>query len=234
MRKILNTLLIAACPFTFALAQTSQTVPGSGQNEKMVDHIIGVQLNGLINQVFNFSNTTQASSVNPYLFTYNVNSRKTGWGIRVGVGYNYNSSSTNDNINVVTTKLNDLHARLGIEKRFQLSGNWSAGVGLDFVYNANNDNTNAQTISSDTITTNTKTVYSNYGGGAMGWLRYNLTKNLVIGTETSFYYTTGYQKITYTFKESSNPNTTAPSVSDNKLSQGTMNMPIVFYLAVKF
>lgn len=226
------------CILTTAILLAGYTCPVFAQNNdaastgKQYEHVIGVQINGLINQVFNFSNTTPAANANPYLLTYNITSVKSGWGLRVGIGYNYNSSSTNDNINFTTTKLNDIHARIGIEKRFKLEGKWSAGAGLDFVYNSNDDNTNTETFQIDTVTTNTKTTVSSYGGGIMGWLRYSITKNLTLGTETSFYYVTGNQKNNYSTTE--NKIVIPPTQTSNNLSTGTISLPIVFYLAVKF
>ena len=205
------------------------------KKEKLFDHSIGIQVNDLIRQVFNFNNTSTNTNTNPFLLTYTINTTKTGWGIRIGTGYNYNSATTNDGINKKTTDINDLQLRLGIEKSFKLAGNWSAGAGIDGVYNTNNDNTKALTISFDTITVNTKTVLSTYGGGAMAWLRYNFTKNILIGTEANFYYLTGYQTITTTTKYSSSPTyNPTPDKNDNKISNGTISLPIVFYAIVKF
>ncbi len=233
MKKTLATAMLVAGCISMSFAQAPDLSP-SAPKEKLCDQFLGVQVNGLIRQVFNFNNSTAATEVNPYLLTYNINSRKTGWGLRASIGYNYNSSGTNDGITTRTSKLNDLHFRLGVEKSFKLSEKWSAGAGIDLIYNYNDDNTSASTISFDTVTTNTKTTISSYGGGAMGWLRYNLTKNITIGTESSFYVTTGNQKITVETIVAHNPNNTPPTDSDNKVSFGTISLPVVFYLSVKF
>ncbi len=192
MKKItLSVILFMGC-LTSSFAQTpdaSQTNKGAGY-----DQFIGVQINGLIRQVFNFNNSTAPTNVNPYLLTYNINSKKTGWGIRAGIGYNYTSTSNNDGITSTTTKLNDLQFRLGVEKAFKLSDKFTAGAGIDLLLNTNNDNTSNTVSSGDTTTTTTKTVISSYGGGPVGWLRYNVTERILIGTEASFYYLTGVQK----------------------------------------
>jgi hypothetical protein len=204
--------------------------------EMAIEHTFGVQINGLINQVLNFSNTTQTTSTNPYLFTYNINSIKSGWGLRCGLGYVYNASGTNDGVTTRTTNINDIHARLGIEKKFKLSEKWSSGVGLDFVYNNNSDNSSAKTVSFDTVTTKTKTTVSNIGGGAMAWLRYNITKNIQIGTETSLNYTTGTQKIWVQNTSNFGGVITQPDPTEtnDKQSNASINLPIVFYLSVRF
>ena len=59
----------------------------------------------------------------------------------------------------------------------------------------------------------------------------------MIGTEASFYYTTGKTKMTTDFTD--NPfggggATTTETVSNPTLSNGTFSSPIVFYLSVKF
>ncbi len=237
MKKHLISAILLTGIASTSFAQSGdvmQATATTNKGDKMFEHQVGVQINGLINQVFNFSNTTPATSTNPYLLTYNINSVKSGWGLRVGLGYTYGANSTNNGVNTNTSNINDGHFRLGIEKRFKLADNWTAGAGADFVYNTNNDNTTATTIAFDTVTTTTKTVVSSYGGGVMAWLRYNVTKNLTIGTETSFYYTTGKQKITIDINSTNSTTLQPPSVTDNKVSNGAIALPIVFYLAVKF
>lgn len=237
MKKIsLAAILFIGCLET-SFAQTNDAPAASGKKECPVEQFVGVQMNGLIRQVFNFNNSTSSTEVNPYLLTYDIVSKKSGWGIRVGAGYSYNSSSNDDGITASTSKINDLHIRLGIEKGFKLTNRWDAGVGLDAVYNNNNDNTSSMVRSSDTVTTTNKTVGSSYGGGPVGWLVFNLTERLQIGTEASFYYTTGQQKNTVDI--TTNPFggggiTTVETTSKPTITQGTFESPIVFYLIVKF
>ena len=141
----------------------NDAAPLDNKQPLQVDQYVGVQLNGLIRQVFNFNNSTASTTVSPYLLTYNINSRNSGWGLRIGVGYSYNSTATDDGITATTTRINDLQLRLGIEKAFKLSEKWSAGIGIDGVFNTNNDNTTNITKSAasfsapgDTTTTTTK------------------------------------------------------------------------------
>ena len=239
MRKIsLAVILFLGC-LQNSFAQTDDASASAGKHEKQCDQYIGVQLNGLIRQVFNFNSSTTSTVVNPYLLTYNINSRKTGWGLRAGIGYNYNSTSSDDGITATTTKVNDLQVRIGIEKAFTLSDKWSAGAGLDGVYNNNNDNTTNMVRSGDTVTTTTKTVGSSYGGGPMAWLRYNITPRILIGTEASFYYVTGKTKNTVDvtdvpFGGGGGGITTTETTSNPKVSQGVFSSPVVFYISVKF
>ncbi len=235
MRKpFLFAILLSGCIVT-SYAQTEPVGPPA-KKEKKTDQYIGVQLNGLIRQVFNFNSSSTSPVTNPYLLTYNISSRATHWGFRAGLGYNYNSTWNNDGITERTTKINDVALRVGVEKSFALSDKWSAGVGGDLLLNLNDDNTNTIIHSFDTVYTDTKTKITSYGFGAMGWLRYHITERISIGTEASFYYTTGSQENTVTVTEifgGSFPNITTTS-SKPTVSQANINLPIVFYLAVKF
>ena len=238
---LLAAFLFMGCSYN-SFAQTDTNPPADMKTEKLFDHSVGVQLNGLIRQVFNFNNSTTTTVLNPYLLTYNINHTKTGFGLRFGAGYNYNSMSTNDGITATTNKINDLQFRIGIEKAFKLSHKWSAGAGIDFVYNTNNDDTKTSVTSFDTTSTETKSVGSSYGGGPMAWLRYHVTDKVLIGTEASFYYTTATQKNTIDVVTSSTSNVppfnpiinTTETVTKPNTAQGVFSSPMVFYLIVKF
>ena len=238
MKKIsLVAILFIGCTLN-SFAQTDNTAPA--KEDKVTEQFIGVQLNGLIRQVFNFNNSTASTSVNPYLLTYNINFKKSGWGLRVGVGYNYTSTSSDDGITATANSMNDLQARLGIEKAFKLSDHWSAGAGLDAVLNTNNDNTSSTVHSTDTVTTANKSVGTGIGGGPMAWLRYAITSHILIGTEASFYYVSTSQKNTVTITDrtfdpfGNSIITTTETTSKPKTAQGTFNSPIVFYISIKF
>src|ERR1044072_4368347 len=220
-----------------SFAQT-ETTSASISKDKKFQHTVGVQLNELIRQGFNFSNTASTNN-NPFLVTYSINSVKSGWGGRVGFGYEYQSVTTDDGVTMKTSNLNDLHARLGIEKKFNLSPKWSAGVGLDGVVNYNNDYTKSVIRSFDTVTTVTTSKITTYGGGPMMWLRYHITSKVLIGTESSYYYTTGSQKddIAITQRDfnggGSELKTTFTSV-DDKRTEGKISVPVAFFLIVQF
>ncbi len=231
-KKLILAILLLGC-MESCIAQTNINDTG-----KTFEHNISVQMNELIRQVFNFNNSATTSNANPYLVTYNINLKKTGWGLRVGVGYNYTSGTTDDGITKTTSNLNDLNFRFGIEKRFILSDKWSAGAGIDGVVQLNDDKTVAFVRQFDTTTTTTKSNITTTGAGPMAWLRYHVTKNIVIGTEASFYYTSGKQKNS-TDISTVNPNTFPPvqtsSTSSNPtVTNGSFSLPVVFYLGVRF
>lgn len=230
--------LIAGCT-QFANAQTETVV--DVKKEKTHNHYVGVQLNSLIRQVINFNNNTSTTPVNPYMLIYSVNSVKTGWGLRAGAGYHYNSSNVKDGVTETDAKINSLQLRVGIEKRFELSRKWTAGAGLDAVISYDDANTNAVIHSFDTTITLTKTKLPAYGGGAMGWLRYNISDRILVGTEASFYYVAGTEdrEIKVTKKKQSNTppfnvsTTTTITNSKPKFSDGSFKSPVVFFLIIR-
>lgn len=133
-----------------------------------------------------------------------------------------------------------LQARLGAEKAFRLSNKWTAGVGIDGLYNMDNNYTRSVTRGFDTTTTVTDSDISSFGGGAMGWVRYNITDNIQLGTEASFYYVTGdqTQSISITRRVNSGIgggswSTTVTKV-DNQVSEGLFRMPVALYLIIRF
>src|ERR1700730_2314622 len=60
------------------------------------NYYVGVQINGLINQVFGGNTNSTLINQNPYLFTFSEISKKTGWGFRAGLGMQA-GTSTNAN-----------------------------------------------------------------------------------------------------------------------------------------
>ncbi|MBA3829053.1 MAG: hypothetical protein H0X33_08965 [Taibaiella sp.] len=227
-----KTLLAILC-FAFASSAFAQDALPPQTPVKKVDQYIGVQINQLIRQVFNFNNTA-STVINPYLLTYSLTSIRTGWGFHVGLGYNYNSSTTADGISTLVSKINDMQLRIGVEKRFLLSNAWETGAGLDLLYNINDDKTTSTINDFSGISTTTTTTTANtFGGGGMGWLRYHITPHILVGTEVSLYYTTGEQKQTIEIQNGGFGGG-IPTNTDNKVSQGTINLPVAFFLLVKF
>ena len=227
--------MVAVTLFTaqVSYAQTADSVT----KQKRYTHQVGVQINELFRQLFNFNGT--AVNTNPYLFTYSINSLRTGWGLRMGLGYNYQSFTTDDGITRKTTDLNDLQARLGGEKMFTLSNKWSTGIGLDAVVNHNDDYTKSVLRSFDTVTTVTTSKVTSWGGGPMGWIRYHLTSKVLIGTECSFYYTKGQENSSISITRRQVQGGTGQLVTnistvDNEKIEGKLALPIAFFLLVRF
>lgn len=222
-----------------ALPSFAQSDAPTTTSEKRFVHQVGVQMNELVRQVFNFNNSA-ATNTNPYLLIYSINHVGTGLGLRTGFGYNYQSFTNDDGITRRTSDIDDLNARLGLEKRFVLSNRWTAGIGLDATYRLNNNYTKSTIRGFDTVTTTTTSKISSLGGGAMGWLRYNITSRVLIGTETSYYYSTGTQTDNIVITRRVFNGTpggqleSATTSVDDKLKEGKLAVPIAFYLIVQF
>lgn len=236
-----STALTLAFILAFTSAAFSQQNDIAPKKEHKTEHFVGVQMNELIRQVFNFNNNGgNSANNNPYLLMYTLKFRKCGIGIRAGAGYTYQDFTTEDGLTNKLTQINVLNCRLGIEKSFRLSSKWSTGVGIDGIANLNKNYTTSILRSFDTVTTKTNSELNSFGGGAMAWLRYNITPNVLVGTETSFYYATGdqKQKIAITQRDRMNfPFTdmvTTVTNDESKSSSGVFSVPVTFFLIVKF
>lgn len=235
---LLSFLLIGGIATTYAQDNSEQAIMPAPPKEKMFEHQVGVQMNQLIRQIFNFSNTATTNN-NPFLLTYTLTHAKTGIGLRLGAGYEQRSFVDDDGVSSRDGKITDMNFRAGLEKSFNLGSGFTAGVGADFVMDQSTDDTKSLIRSVDTTKIITKSSVNNVGGGAMAWLRYNISKKILVGTETSFYYRTGKikQDVTVAKKDLTTPAQpwieTTTSLN-NTQSEGIFSVPMVFYLIVKF
>lgn len=238
-KKLQFAAAILLCSYSTMYAQDDVLTSDSRGNGFKLNHTIGVQVNELVRQVFNF-NDVSARNTNPFLFIYHVNHNPTGWGVRLGVGPYFKTFQDDDGIVETESDVNIFDARVGIEKAFRLSPKWSAGAGADFVYHRDLTITKTFTKTFDSTRTDLNSNITTIGYGAMGWLRYHITPNVLIGTETSFYYRSGdnKQQISITTKQSGfpGPGTTQTKKSeiDNGVKEGIFYVPTAIYLMVRF
>jgi hypothetical protein len=236
---LLSFLLIGGITTTYAQDNAQTITMIAPPKVKVFEHQVGVQMNELIRQVFNFSNTATTTPPNPYLITYTLTHARTGIGLRLGAGYTKRSFVDDDGVSARDGNINDVNLRAGLEKSFDLGSGFTAGAGADFVFAKNSDETNSLIRSIDTTRIKTKSEVGNTGGGAMAWLRYNISKKILVGTETSFYYRMGKikQDVSITKRDLNSPTmdwvTTTTSI-DNSQSEGIFSVPLVFYLIIKF
>lgn len=235
MKKVvLFTLLAIAVQYCFAQPAGEPTT--EQKEEKIYDHYVGAQINLMISHLIN-SSANSIGTGNPYLFTYSMNNRKSGWGIRVGVGANSISTSSAISDGSTTTKNNDMQLRAGVEKTIEISNKWTAGTGVDAVFNYNDDNlTNSNQGLYDTVVTTTKTKLANYGGGVFGKVSYHISNKILLGTECSYYYVSGTNNQTVDVYRTlrNTPPSTTETKSTPDFSKGNINLPIVLYFIVKF
>lgn len=185
------------------------------------EHLIGVQLNELIRQV-SLNDATETAVQNPYLITYMYNSLKDNWGVRIGLGLQTGTSAPGNFFGVDTlSKVFNLNLRFGFMKSIRLADKLVCGLGGDLVF-YHVDRTTSENASFG-FGGDRKLNIDGYGGGPVASVRYEFTRHISVGTETSFYYTFGTQKV-------SDGSFTS---HDEKISNGSFNLPIALYFIIK-
>ena len=213
MKKIIAAVLLTLVSTGTCIAQD---VSGTDKKAHEFDHIIGVQINELTKQILGVNNSN-AATANPYMLTYNLTERTSGLGFRAGTGFNYISKSSDGGGKL---KSQSFDIRVGFEKAFKLSDKFSTGIGLDLVYKYKDSSLTQMSAYGYDLSYNSKKM----GLGPMGWLRCNLSKRILIGTEMSMYFLTGHEKTTGTFF--------GTEVND-KVSEFKSNLPVTFFLSLK-
>lgn len=213
MKKILIATLLAIISTGLCHAQSDAVQP---KKERKCDHIFGVQINELTRQILAVNNSSTVAN-NPYLVTYNLTNRATGIGFRSGLGFKYSSQS----YDMTKAKSQALNIRVGIEKAFKLSDKWGAGVGVDVVYKAEDSSFGGASIYGYDISYKSNKT----GGGPTGWLRFSVSKKILVGTEMSMYYLAG--------NENYGSAGFAGGNSNAKVTDFKFNLPVIFFLFLK-
>lgn len=186
---------------------------------------IGLQVNELLKQLFNLSgNSTPVN--NNYLFTYAVNSNRTGVGLNVGFGYSYSQVNTGDAVTPRQTTTYSFAFRTGIEKKFTIGKKWLSSYGMDIIVDDNGTKTET-TISppgAPVQKTTTETTTSGFGLGPRFTINFFLSDQIILGTEASYY----YKSLSTTQKATGVQDISNPSKSF------TLVVPAVLYLVMKF
>jgi len=231
---------------TLPLAATAQHRSG---HRKETQHTVGIQVNELFRQIFNFNDNANFSqpfpNQNPYLFTYNVNSVRTGWGVRAGIGYFYEQNPTSTIQTTSLDKTTQVRARLGMEKAFRIGGRWSCGLGADAVWNYDRFSREYTSIGGvnppttpDTFSFSTSSRSIAIGGGPTTWLRFHLTPRVTLGTEANFYYSAGEVETSQTEKSVRVTNPAASfersSYSSEPQREARLILPVAIFMAVRF
>ena len=221
MRKILP----VALTFLAVSRVNAQTDTTLTRPKVEHEHFFGVQLNELISQ-FTVANATTVPSQNPYLLTYATNSKRTNWGIRMGLGLQVGASSgLNNSIGIDTSsKLFAIQWWGGGAWSHNFSEKLICSIGFDIVINYSKRETTDNGGGGIGFGDDTKTEIVTYGTGQAATLRYQFTKRIALGTEASFYYITGSQKLTI---NGSTDN------SSQKISNGTFNLPVAIYFIIR-
>lgn len=235
--KVKICFFVALC---FAINLNAQNNVNQDKKEEIKEnkivHQIGFQANALISQLIPFDPNNLPENVNPYIIYYSFNSVKSGWGFRTGGGLVLDKNATNDGITARNINNNKWGFRIGIDKQFQLSERWTSGAGFDLLYQTDKQITKTVTESFVKATSEINSNTTQFGGGFMGWIRFAISKNILLGTEASFYYLTGSNRlITRTTQEGQGFPFTETKTDDKfDISNGNFNVPLTLYVIVRF
>jgi hypothetical protein len=222
IRILICIILLIIGHSIFAPAQTYKE-PVESDVPKNSSHYLGLQVNQLLRQLFNFGGSAPAVT-NPYVLSYSVNSKLNGFGFATGLGYNYIQNKSSDNFISVTTTNRDFAWRFGLESKKYLSKRWLASLGGDVVIESNKTETNSANQNAPNTVITTKTNRSGFGPRAT--LSYQFNDKLLLGTEASFYFKWIKQK-----QETSNAG--MPAVPDTELKSNQFTLPAAIFLIVK-
>jgi hypothetical protein len=207
----------------------NETVKSANGSELRYNHLIGVQLNELIRQVFNYEKN---AATNPYQLTYSLTSAKTNWGLRTGIGVNYSNIVLNGDYMDTTQKSLSVQFRVGVEKSFKLYRRFIVGVGLDFVYDhrksENIETENQPTVSHIPYKVDNTLTTELFGGGPELSLKYQISNRIAVGTELELYYITGTERNKTVYQY-----TSAEESEKTSIDQKNLNTPTVFYLIIR-
>ncbi|MFY0607807.1 MAG: hypothetical protein JXR10_13905 [Cyclobacteriaceae bacterium] len=222
MKKYLFGVLICLIGWTSS-AQTDST-----------KHYFSIQANQLIRQLLNFGGSSPAVN-NPYLLTYSFE-KQNGVGVSIGLGLEADNFEDGDAFSQRETSFTDFSMRIGFDKKSLLGKKFLLGVGLDLLFQANNNETtstfnfNNGNFSTNETTVITTNVSKGFGFGPRLNLSYELTQNILIGTEASYYF-----KSINTSSESENDDNPSSDFSEEFTNTSfKMVLPSVLYLTFRF
>ena len=237
MKKFIFTFgLLCLSTFCFSQVDSIKT--------RKYTRYLGVQANQLIRQILNFTNSS-SSIDNPYLIIYAANSNKTGVGFTAGLGFQVNQTTDGDPSNKRETKINNLSARVGVEKKSVLGKKWLVSWGLDVTRDDfKNETTITQVFDpnnpSSRSVSNTTNTTSSWGFGPRFTLNFLITNRIVLGTETNYYYRSGSistaNNTTNSFSNGQGGFTTQTTKADSSsdFTKFQFSVPTVIYVMIKF
>jgi hypothetical protein len=192
-----------------------------------VYHYIGLQGNQLIRQLLSFGGNSSAIT-NPYLFTWSVNSKASGFGFSTGLGASRIQTKTTDNFTTATSTVTDFAWRVGVEKKTYLSKRWMVGWGGDILVESNKSET--ESMNGNNVNPTVTSTSKRYGFGPRVSIAFHVHDRILLGTEASYYFKwiKQKQKITGPGFPSSPNNEPNPS-----LQQFSFTLPAVIFIMVK-
>jgi hypothetical protein len=233
-------IVLMAC-----LSLTCKAQEEEGSSDNSANHYLGVQVNQLVRQIFNFSNSNSAVN-NPYLVNYSAVFGPKKIGFNIGTGYTFDEIKTGDATNELTTKVNNTFFRIGFEKKSSLGKAWLFSFGADILLDKQKDESTSKiTFGGDgKIVTTSSSTLKGSGLGPRITLSYQISNRILIGTEATYYYRSIKdvgEVVTATTSREFDPITgmernvtrTERTENDDKLKKLQFNLPAVLWLHVK-
>jgi hypothetical protein len=182
----------------FAVAANLLFAQTPVEKTRQYNHYIGVQANQLLKQLINLNNSNIPVN-NPFIIVYTVSNIKSGWNAHAGIGYVYKKITDKNSPANHESKINDLDYRFGAGKTFMLGKRFEAACGLDFVGRYNLDKTFTTSVidfgnTTDSSNTNVTSKTTSAGFGAQFNLSYHISEHILIGTESSYYFSDAVEK----------------------------------------
>lgn len=218
------------------------TVNTSGAKQPKYSHYVGVQINPLFKQILSLGNTDDVD--NPFLLKYAFRENRSKREITAGLGYSLSNSTDQDGFESTNS---DLSLRVGVAKKYDIGRGFEVGIGVDAIVNARSINTvNVQSNSfgqfvDSTITKSNSTLLS-MGVGPQITFSYNITPNIQLGTEMTYYYQYSTDKLNVESKNYRSDSfgggtvilTTSSVNEEDKGNMVNLNIPVALFLIIRF
>jgi hypothetical protein len=240
LKKISLAAIATIVCLASSFAQTDTTM-----RVKKVNHYVGVQVNELIRQIFNFNDNNNTVIDNPYLLKYSLSFAKGKWAPHTALGYRFNSIEVEESNNKTTQ--NDVFYRVGMMRKSMLGKRVEVGYGLDYAGEyANRTTVSISVIESFFSVDSTYAKFtqktSAHGGGPHLELSFYITPYLLIGTETNYYFLKSVDRENFLISETVyDPFTGEISLAsisnENEKTQRqefAITVPVAIFLTVKF
>jgi hypothetical protein len=239
MRKINSTIIVL---LIFSLPMHAQ-IPE--EKEKRVDHYIGLQVNFLLEQIFDF-HEGDSINTNPYLLTYGLFSVKGGWGVSAGVGLDLKNVKDKGFPGDVNSRQYDFNFRAGPGRMVKVGNKFEATFNADFIYNIKGSTTFSSLVTdfgaiTDSTATTVKHDITGLGGGARISFIFHFTDRVMIGTEAAMNYIKSVDKKTTTFYVMHSNNLAPENTEETEITTEEadtdhlkIDAPVAIYLIIKF
>ncbi len=203
--------------------------------DKSSYHYFGLQGNELLRELLSFGGSRPAID-NPYLLIYNVNVGEKQSGLNVGFGMNTRKQTASDDNFESETKFKTIDWRVGYERKFQIGKRFITSWGADFLLSWENDITTTKNFDPDgdlDFESKLETRGLTWGVGPRFTLGYFINDKILLMTEATYYFRSGWTEDISDFTIPGSPNLDNEEIVEQNHSEFTFTPPIVIYLVVR-